>query len=52
MAVILIEHNVRSSAVLHRIAVLDWGQVIKVGRPAEVWQDERVRAAYIGGVAT
>jgi branched-chain amino acid transport system ATP-binding protein len=49
---VLIEHNVGLVTQLsNRIAVLDWGQVIKVGDPKSVWEDERVRAAYIGGVA-
>jgi ABC-type branched-subunit amino acid transport system ATPase component len=53
VAVVLIEHNVGLVTKLsHRIAVLDWGRVIKVGDPGSVWDDERVRAAYIGGVAT
>jgi branched-chain amino acid transport system ATP-binding protein len=53
VAVMLIEHNVGLVTQLSdRIAVLDWGQIIKVDRPDEVWKDERVRAAYIGGVAT
>jgi ABC-type branched-subunit amino acid transport system ATPase component len=50
LAVVLIEHNVALvSEVCDRIAVLDWGRVIKLGTPDEVWADEHVRAAYIGG---
>jgi ABC-type branched-subunit amino acid transport system ATPase component len=50
LVVILIEHNVALvSEVCDRIAVLDWGKVIKLGTPDEAWADERVRAAYLGG---
>ncbi len=53
VAVMLIEHNVGLVTKLSdRIAVLDWGKIITVDRPDEVWKDERVRAAYIGGVVT
>ncbi|MDA0160312.1 ABC transporter ATP-binding protein [Solirubrobacter ginsenosidimutans] len=50
LAVVLIEHNVALvSEVCDRIAVLDWGKVIKLGTPDEVWADAKVRAAYLGG---
>lgn len=49
IAVLLIEHNVGLvSRVCDRIAVLDWGKVIKVGEPNEVWADRAVREAYLG----
>ena len=49
VAVVLIEHNVGLVTKLSdRIAVLNWGEIIKVDRPDAVWQDDAVRAAYIG----
>jgi ABC-type branched-subunit amino acid transport system ATPase component len=49
IAVLLIEHNVKLvTAVCDRLAVLDWGKLIKTGTPAEVWSDAVVRAAYLG----
>jgi branched-chain amino acid transport system ATP-binding protein len=49
IAVLLIEHNVRLvTSVCDRVAVLDWGKLIKIGDPAAVWSDPVVRAAYLG----
>ncbi|WP_040492155.1 ABC transporter ATP-binding protein [Ilumatobacter nonamiensis] len=49
MTVLLIDHNVRLvSETCDRVAVLDWGRVIAIDEPAEVWADERVREAYLG----
>lgn len=45
----LIEHDMRLVMQLcDRIHVLDYGQTLKVGTPAEVQNDERVLAAYLG----
>ena len=49
IAVLLIEHNVKLvTSVCDRVAVLDWGKLIKIGDPATVWSDPVVRAAYLG----
>jgi ABC-type branched-subunit amino acid transport system ATPase component len=48
-AVVLVEHDV-GFVMQHcdRITVLDLGQVLAVGAPAEIKADPRVRAAYLG----
>ena len=46
----VVEHNfavVRQLA--DRVVVLDAGRVIADGTPAEVAEDDRVRATYLGG---
>ncbi|MEV0589937.1 ABC transporter ATP-binding protein [Nonomuraea cavernae] len=49
VTVLLVDHNVRLvTEVCHRVVVLDWGQVLTEAGPTEVWQDERVKTAYLG----
>lgn len=49
MTVLLVDHNVRLvTEVCDRVAVLDWGRLVTVDAPDEVWSDQRVRDAYLG----
>ncbi|MFI6456178.1 ABC transporter ATP-binding protein [Streptosporangium amethystogenes] len=49
VTVLLVDHNVRLvTEVCHRVVVLDWGSVLTEAGPHEVWQDERVKTAYLG----
>ena len=49
VTVLLVDHNVRLvTEVCHRVIVLDWGRVLTEAGPHEVWQDERVKTAYLG----
>lgn len=50
LAVLLVEQNVRAAfRVGDRVLVMDRGQVVADGTPAELAEDERVHAAYLGG---
>jgi ABC-type branched-subunit amino acid transport system ATPase component/branched-subunit amino acid ABC-type transport system permease component len=52
VAVLLVEHDMSLvTAVCSYIYVLDFGQQIYAGTPAEVISSERVREAYLGGGA-
>jgi branched-chain amino acid transport system ATP-binding protein len=49
LAVLLVEHDMSFVMnVCSRIHVLDFGQIIAVGSPAEVQNNDAVRAAYLG----
>ncbi|MEW5881334.1 MAG: ABC transporter ATP-binding protein [Pseudomonadota bacterium] len=51
IALVVIEHHLQVlSSLVPRLIVMDQGRVIADGAPAVVLQDERVQAAYMGGV--
>jgi branched-chain amino acid transport system ATP-binding protein len=53
LAILLVEQNIRAAfTVADRVLVMDRGNVVAEGTPAELGDDERVRAAYLGAGAT
>lgn len=47
--ILVVEHKIDFiNALCDRVTVLQLGQVVTVGPPAQVWQDERVMDAYLG----
>jgi branched-chain amino acid transport system ATP-binding protein len=51
--VLLVEQNAHMAlSVADRGYVLESGQVLVSGKPDELWNDRKVRAAYLGGLAT
>ena len=52
LSVLLVEHDMAMvMQVADWITVLDFGQVISQGRPADIQRDQRVRDAYLGNSA-
>jgi branched-chain amino acid transport system ATP-binding protein len=52
LGILLVEHDVELvMRVCHRIFVLDFGQIIAEGTPAEIQANERVQEAYLGSEA-
>ena len=53
LAVLLVEQNLRAAfSVADRAVVMDRGTVVTTGTPAELTDDPRVQAAYLGGTAS
>jgi branched-chain amino acid transport system ATP-binding protein len=53
LTIVLVEHDMTLvMEVCDRIHVLDFGEVISVGTPAAVRDDQRVRDAYLGSATT
>jgi branched-chain amino acid transport system ATP-binding protein len=51
--VLLVEQNAHMAlSVADRAYVLESGQVLVSGRPDALWNDPKVRSAYLGGVVT
>ena len=48
-AILLVEHNMRAvMEICDRIVVLNYGELLAVGRPEEIRRNEQVMTAYLG----
>jgi ABC-type branched-subunit amino acid transport system ATPase component len=51
MTILLVEHDMEFvMGVTDRIIVMDFGEKLAEGAPADIQRDARVRDAYLGGV--